>query len=176
MLNTSEWVTTTLLTCNRRKHRCCTTQSLIPRSERIRWLLFSQRWKIVIVIGCFCYCYGYQLYFCFPKSGRFISDCQRNHIHLERASILQSNLTWNQYMYLIGFLLICRFPRSVSFRQMSLEKDKGEGWMLILQVSKCSFHKYGVSGTIEVHDALCVLPLNIINEKGNILIKPNSKA
>jgi len=33
------------------------------------------------------------------------------------------------------------------------------------KVSKCSFHKYGVSGTIEVHDALCVLPLNIINEK-----------
>merc|ERR550534_1397381 len=33
------------------------------------------------------------------------------------------------------------------------------------KVSKCSFHKYGPSGTIEVHDALCVLPLNIINEK-----------
>merc|ERR1712209_308279 len=33
------------------------------------------------------------------------------------------------------------------------------------KVSKCTFHKYGVSGTIEKHDALCVLPLNIINEK-----------
>ena len=35
----------------------------------------------------------------------------------------------------------------------------------LFQVSKCTFHKYGVSGTIEKHDALCVLPLNIINEK-----------
>jgi len=33
------------------------------------------------------------------------------------------------------------------------------------KVSKCTFRKYGVSGTIEKHDALCVLPLNIINEK-----------
>jgi len=33
------------------------------------------------------------------------------------------------------------------------------------KVSKCSFHKYGPSGTIERHDGLCVLPLNIINEK-----------
>jgi len=33
------------------------------------------------------------------------------------------------------------------------------------KVTKCSFFKYGPSGTIETHDALCVLPLNIINEK-----------
>ena len=34
-----------------------------------------------------------------------------------------------------------------------------------MQVSKCSFHKYGPSGTIEKKDGLCVLPVNIINEK-----------
>jgi len=33
------------------------------------------------------------------------------------------------------------------------------------KVSKCSFNMYGPSGTIERHDGLCVLPLNIINEK-----------
>ena len=33
------------------------------------------------------------------------------------------------------------------------------------KVSKCSFHKYGPSGTPERLDGLCVLPLNIINEK-----------
>ena len=27
------------------------------------------------------------------------------------------------------------------------------------------FRKYGISGTVETHDALCVLPLNILNEK-----------
>jgi len=33
------------------------------------------------------------------------------------------------------------------------------------KVTKCTFHKYGPSGTIEYKDGLCVLPLNIINEK-----------
>jgi len=33
------------------------------------------------------------------------------------------------------------------------------------KITKCTFHKYGASGTLERHDALCVLPLNIINEK-----------
>lgn len=32
-------------------------------------------------------------------------------------------------------------------------------------MTKCHFHKYGPSGTIERHDAMCVLALNIINEK-----------
>ncbi|XP_074595272.1 innexin inx2-like [Brevipalpus obovatus] len=30
---------------------------------------------------------------------------------------------------------------------------------------KCSFHRYGFSGTLEAKDALCFLPLNIVNEK-----------
>ena len=33
------------------------------------------------------------------------------------------------------------------------------------KVTKCTFHKYGPSGTIENHDGLCVLAMNIINEK-----------
>jgi len=33
------------------------------------------------------------------------------------------------------------------------------------KVAKCTFNKYGPSGSIQRHDALCVLPLNIINEK-----------
>ncbi|CAG0917094.1 unnamed protein product [Notodromas monacha] len=33
------------------------------------------------------------------------------------------------------------------------------------RVTKCTFHMYGPSGTIERHDTLCVLALNIINEK-----------
>jgi hypothetical protein len=32
-------------------------------------------------------------------------------------------------------------------------------------MSKCLFHKYGPSGSIQKHDALCVLALNIVNEK-----------
>ena len=38
------------------------------------------------------------------------------------------------------------------------------------KVTKCTFHKYGPSGTIAKHDGLCVLPINIINEKIYIFI------
>merc|ERR1711863_223193 len=38
------------------------------------------------------------------------------------------------------------------------------------KVTKCTFHKYGPSGTVEKKDGLCVLPVNIINEKSFILI------
>ena len=37
------------------------------------------------------------------------------------------------------------------------------------QVTKCTFHKYGPSGTVTRHDGLCILALNIINEKVNII-------
>jgi len=33
------------------------------------------------------------------------------------------------------------------------------------KIAKCQFKKYGPTGTIQNHDALCVLPLNIVNEK-----------
>ncbi|XP_018334680.1 innexin shaking-B-like [Agrilus planipennis] len=33
------------------------------------------------------------------------------------------------------------------------------------RMTKCTFHKYGVSGEIERHDAICILPLNVVNEK-----------
>lgn len=33
------------------------------------------------------------------------------------------------------------------------------------RVTKCTFHKYGPSGSMQTHDALCVLALNILNEK-----------
>ena len=33
------------------------------------------------------------------------------------------------------------------------------------RMTKCTFHKFGASGNIESHDALCILPINIFNEK-----------
>lgn len=38
------------------------------------------------------------------------------------------------------------------------------------RVTKCIFHKYGATGTIQKHDSLCILPLNIVNEKTYIFI------
>ena len=29
------------------------------------------------------------------------------------------------------------------------------------RMTKCTFHKFGTSGEVEKHDALCILPLNI---------------
>merc|ERR1719430_2003218 len=33
------------------------------------------------------------------------------------------------------------------------------------RMTKCIFQKFGFSGTIETHDALCMLPINVVNEK-----------
>merc|ERR1711892_690642 len=33
------------------------------------------------------------------------------------------------------------------------------------KVTKCIFHNFGASGTIQEFDGLCVLPINMINDK-----------
>ncbi len=33
------------------------------------------------------------------------------------------------------------------------------------RVTKCSFYKFGSSGTVQTHDTVCILPVNIMNEK-----------
>uniref|UniRef100_W8AKP4 Innexin n=1 Tax=Ceratitis capitata TaxID=7213 RepID=W8AKP4_CERCA len=38
------------------------------------------------------------------------------------------------------------------------------------RVTKCIFHKYGASGSLQKHDSLCILPLNIVNEKTYVFI------
>jgi len=38
------------------------------------------------------------------------------------------------------------------------------------KMTKCTFHKYGPSGTIQNYDGLCILPLNIIIEKIYIVL------
>ncbi|KAI1289286.1 Innexin inx2 [Halotydeus destructor] len=38
------------------------------------------------------------------------------------------------------------------------------------RLTKCTFHRYGASGDVQKHDAMCILPINIINEKIYIFI------
>lgn len=38
------------------------------------------------------------------------------------------------------------------------------------RVTKCIFHKYGAGGSLQTHDSLCILPLNIVNEKTYVFI------
>ena len=50
---------------------------------------------------------------------------------------------------------------------VQLNRLKDRWYCYLPQVAKCSFQKFGPSGSLQKHDALCVLPLNIINEKVN---------
>nr|XP_012140006.1 PREDICTED: innexin inx7-like [Megachile rotundata] len=47
----------------------------------------------------------------------------------------------------------------------TIEGDMDPLDVVFPKVTKCVFHKYGASGTIQNHDALCVMALNIVNEK-----------
>jgi len=45
-------------------------------------------------------------------------------------------------------------------------KERGDPMSRIFpKVTKCTFEKYGTSGTIQKFDGLCLLPLNVVNEK-----------
>ncbi len=51
------------------------------------------------------------------------------------------------------------------------EEDRVDPVIYIFpRMTKCTFHKFGSSGNIESHDALCILPINIVNEKIYIFI------
>jgi len=72
-------------------------------------------------------------------------------------------------MYFVNFFLGGVFmtygPDVLNFINME-DEDREDPMMTVFpRVTKCSFHNYGASGTIQKHDALCVLGLNIINEK-----------
>lgn len=54
---------------------------------------------------------------------------------------------------------------AMSFTEMDSKKRGDPMAVVFPKVTKCTFHKYGPSGSIQTHDGLCVLPLNIINEK-----------
>lgn len=53
------------------------------------------------------------------------------------------------------------------FRMTEMEQElRGDPMSKVFpKVTKCTFHKYGPSGTVQKFDGLCVLPLNIVNEK-----------
>ncbi|CAL7949269.1 unnamed protein product [Xylocopa violacea] len=53
----------------------------------------------------------------------------------------------------------------VKFTEMEPEERTDPMSRVFPKVTKCTFHKYGASGTVQKFDGLCVLPLNIVNEK-----------
>ncbi len=68
------------------------------------------------------------------------------------------NTVFNGHFYAYGFdvLTIALSPNEDRVDPMNRVFPK---------VTKCIFHKYGGAGRVERHDGLCLLPLNIVNEK-----------
>jgi len=60
--------------------------------------------------------------------------------------------------------------RVIEFSNMDQEERSDPMIEVFPRMTKCTFMKYGSSGTIQKHDALCILALNIINEKVYIFL------
>jgi len=56
-------------------------------------------------------------------------------------------------------------PRVLQYSEMDQAERVDPMIYVFPRMTKCTFHKFGSSGTIERHDAFCLLPLNILNEK-----------
>jgi len=61
-------------------------------------------------------------------------------------------------------------PSVVEYSEMDQEERVDPMIFVFPRMTKCHFHKFGPSGTIERKDAFCLLPLNILNEKVFILV------
>lgn len=53
------------------------------------------------------------------------------------------------------------------FKILNVEQEYRTDPMVTVfpKMTKCTFHRYGSSGDVQKHDAFCLLPLNILNEK-----------
>ncbi|XP_035222705.1 innexin inx2-like [Stegodyphus dumicola] len=56
-------------------------------------------------------------------------------------------------------------PEVVKFLSMDQEERSDPMIRLFPRMTKCIFYTFGYSGSIQKHDILCLLPLNILNEK-----------
>ena len=55
----------------------------------------------------------------------------------------------------------CTFCRVLKYSDQPQENRVDPMVYVFPRVTKCIFHKYGASGSIQKHDSLCILPLNI---------------
>ncbi len=53
----------------------------------------------------------------------------------------------------------------IKFANMEPENRVDPMSRVFPKMTKCTFHKYGGSGTLQVIDAMCVLGMNILSEK-----------
>ncbi|XP_063703617.1 innexin inx3 [Culicoides brevitarsis] len=65
----------------------------------------------------------------------------------------------------LGNAFLTYGPEVIKFSNMNQETRYDPMIAVFPRITKCTFHKYGASGSIQKHDAMCVLALNILNEK-----------
>jgi len=65
----------------------------------------------------------------------------------------------------LGFEFSTYGVYAASFLEQETEDRTDPMARVFPRVTKCTFHKYGPSGSIQRHDAQCILPINILNEK-----------
>ena len=78
------------------------------------------------------------------------------------------NVVGNIYFidkFLGGVFLEYGFRAAVGFSNEDQESRSDSMVITFPRMTKCSFNYYGASGNIQKIDALCLLPLNIVNEK-----------
>jgi len=72
-------------------------------------------------------------------------------------------------IYFVDYFLDGEFSTygmdALSFTEMEPEQRGDPMAYVFPKITKCTFHKYGPSGTVQKFDGLCVLPVNIVNEK-----------
>lgn len=69
-----------------------------------------------------------------------------------------------------GMLKSDILPQVVQYSEMDQEERVDPMIYVFPRMTKCHFHKFGPSGSVERHDAFCLLPLNILNEKVSWLL------
>ena len=57
-------------------------------------------------------------------------------------------------------------PSVVTYIEKTAPWERADPMELLFpKVTKCTFNKFGPSGSVQPYDALCILPLNVVNEK-----------
>ncbi|OQR78213.1 innexin-like [Tropilaelaps mercedesae] len=65
----------------------------------------------------------------------------------------------------LGFQFWTYGPRAISFLAYDPEERVDPMAQVFPKMSKCRLRRFGTSGEVQIHDAICLLSLNILNEK-----------
>ncbi len=67
----------------------------------------------------------------------------------------------------LGHSFLAYGPQALAYAASDPATRSPEGPMDLIfpKMTKCTLNSFGPSGTIQNHDALCVMPVNVLNEK-----------